>query len=179
MKSTEVYGLLKHQLAGELKSLGFKREKPFLSWSRHNGNLYTVLWCQVSQDGWDEYAGSKFTVEFQRSAESVVGSHPKHRKRIGKLLSEVQREEVRNTQNKVIANLRKPPKNHPFFSVSPTLTKSYLAKFEKDLAPYPPTQDIWLRYAKPEDVDAWAAFLVGVIPQCVDAMEQSIDKTDR
>jgi len=178
MKSNEVYGLLKHQLAGELKSLGFKRERSFLSWSRHNDNLYTVLWCQVSQDGWDEYAGSKFTVEFQRSAESVVGSRSKQRKRIGKLLSDLQREEVRSTQNKVIASLRKPPKNHPFLSVSPDLTKAYLAKFERDLDPYPPTQDIWLRYARPEHVDAWGTFLVRAMPQCVDAMEQSIDSTN-
>jgi hypothetical protein len=178
MKSNEVYGLLKHRLAGELKSLGFTREKSFLSWSRHNDNLYTVLWCQVSQDGWDEYAGSKFTVEFQRSAEPVVGSRSIQRKRIGKLLSGLQREEIRGTQNKVIASLRKPPKNHPFLSVSPDLTKSYLAKFEQDPDPYPPTQDIWLRYAKPEHVDAWATFLVGAMPQCIVAMEQSIGSTN-
>jgi hypothetical protein len=163
MKSTEVYSLLRHQLAGELKSLGFRREKSFLSWSRHKDNLYTVLWCQVSQDGWDEYAGSKFTVEFQRSAESVVGSRYIQRKRIGKLLS--------------VASLRKPPKNHPVLSVSPELTKSYLAKFEQDLDPYARTQDIWFRYARPEHVDAWAAFLIRAISQCVEAIEQSIPPT--
>jgi hypothetical protein len=179
MKSTEVYRLLRQQLAGELKSLGFKREKSFLSWSRHKDNLYTVLWCQVSRDGWDDYAGSKFTVEFQRSAESVVGSRSNQRKRIGKLLSDRQREEVRSTQNRVIASLRKPPKNHPFLAVSPELTKSYLAKFAQDLDPHPPTQDIWFRYARPEHVDAWATFLMRAIPQCVNAMEQSGDSTNR
>jgi hypothetical protein len=91
---------------------------------------------------------------------------------------EIQREEIRRTKNKVIASLRKPPKNHPFLSVSPDLTKSYLAKFEQDLDPYPPTQDIWLRYARPEHVDAWATFLVGAMPQCIDAMEQSIGSTN-
>jgi hypothetical protein len=177
MKSTEVYAILKSRIAGELKSLGFKREKSFLSWSRQHGDLYTVLWCQVSQDGWDEYAGSRFTVEIQRSAESVVGSVTQQRKRIGKLLSRTQREEIRHIQNDVIANLQRPLKNHPFLAVSPDASKWYLAKFEQDETPYPENHDIWFRYARAADVERWAAYLVKVIPECVELMERSNGST--
>lgn len=179
MKSTEVYAILRNRIAGELKSLGFKREKAFLSWSRHYGDLYSVLWCQVSQDGWDEYAGSRFTVEFQRSAESVVGSVTKRRERIGKLLSRIQREEIRRMQNDVIANLRRPPKDHPFLAVSPDANKWYLAKFKQDDTPYPENHDIWFRYARVADVEGWAAFLAKVIPECVETMERSNDSIVR
>ena len=177
MKSTEVNGLLRDRIAPEMKSLGFKREKSLLSWSRHHGDLYTVVWCQVSQDGWDEYAGSKFTVEFQRSIESVVGSASKQRQRVGKLISDVQREEVRHRQNRVVASLRRPPEDHPILSVSPDVTKWYLAIFEQDPGPYPQNHDIWLRYASPEHVEDWSVFLVKVLHQCVETIEQSAEST--
>ena len=177
MKSTEVYAILRDRIAGELKLLGFKREKSFLSWSRRHGDLYTVLWCQVSQDGWDEYAGSKFTVELQRSMESAVGSRAEQRKRIGELLSSVQREELREMQNRVIASLRKPPTNHPILAVSPEVNKWYLAKFKHDDLPYPPNYDIWFRYARAADVEHWATFLAKVVPKCVEVMERPSDPT--
>src|SRR5260221_7475311 len=147
MKSTEVYRLLKLRLSPVLKSLGFKREKAFLSWARKRNDRYTVVWCQVSRDDWDEYEGSQFTVEFQDSVESAVGSRSTLRKRIGKLLSDRQREEVRSIQNRIVASLRHPPANYFKLSVSPAVTQWYLAKFEQDKLPYPPDHDIWLPYA--------------------------------
>jgi hypothetical protein len=90
MKSTEVYRVLRDELAPVLKSLGFKRGKEFLSWTREHDGLYTVLWCQVSRDGWDDYAGSSFVVEFQRSEATGVGMPAKARKRINKLLADDQ-----------------------------------------------------------------------------------------
>ena len=153
MKSTEVYRLLRLGLSPVLKSLGFKREKSFLSWARRRGDKYTVLWCQISRDGWDEYVGSQFTLEFQRSVDSAVGSRSTQRKRIAKLLSDTQREDVRLVQNNIVATLRHPPANYFKLSVSPEVTQWYLAKFEQDTTPYPHNHDIWLRYAKTEHVE--------------------------
>ena len=99
MKSPEVYALLKSHLAPWFKSAGFKRAKGFLSWSRPHGDGHVVVWCQISQDGWDSYAGSKFAVEFQRSTEPVVGAHPARRRRLAAFLSPEEREEVRSIQN--------------------------------------------------------------------------------
>ena len=174
MKSTELYKLLRDRIAPEMKALGFKRENSLLSWSRYYGDLYTVSWCQVSQDGWDAYVGSKFTMEFQRSIESAVGSVSRHRERVGRLISDVQREEVRHTQNRVIASLRRPPEGHPLLSVSPDMTKWYLAKFEQVPGPYSQKDDIWLRYASPEHVENWSVFLVEVLHQCVETIERAV-----
>ena len=103
MKSPEVYATT-NELAPMLKSLGFKREKASLSWSREYDGQHTVMWCQVSRDGWDEYADSKFVIEFQRSSSGVAGAPATYRERITKLLSNAQREEVRRFQNAVISS---------------------------------------------------------------------------
>ncbi len=171
MKSPEVYALLRQELGPLLKSLGFKREKSFLSWSRKHDDQYTVVWCQVSRDGWDEYAGSQFTVEFQRSKDPEVGAPSTQRKRISALLSDAQREDVRRIQNTVLSSLRHAPSNHPALHVSPEVSKWYLAKFDLIADPYASGHDIWLRYAASEHVKAWAVLLATVIPQCVQSVE--------
>ena len=73
MKSSEAYRVLKAQLDPLLRKDGFKRAKGLLSWMLPHGNRSLVTWCQVSQDGWDNYSGSKFTVEFQLSDEPIAG----------------------------------------------------------------------------------------------------------
>jgi hypothetical protein len=173
MKSTEVYRLLKLGLSPVLTSLHFKRENAFLSWARQRDDKYTVLWCQISRDGWEEYVGSQFTVEFQRSVDSAVGSRSIQRKRIAELLSDAQREDVRLVQNRVIASLRHPPANYFKLAVSPEITQWYLAKFEQDKVPYPLNHDLWLRYAKAEHVEEWSKLLAEWIPQCVEDFEES------
>jgi hypothetical protein len=112
-------------------------------------------------------------VEFQRSDESAVGSRSTQRKRIAKLLADTQREKVRSIQNGIIASLRPPPAHYFKLSVSPEGTRWYLAKFEQDEGPYPLNHDIWLRYAKPEHVEAWSKLLAEWMPQCVEDFEKS------
>ena len=178
MKSTEVYGVLKQKLSPVLKPLGFKRGKSLLSWFRiHNGS-YTVLWCQVSRDGWDDYAGSQFTVELQRSSDSEAGSPSRRRMRIAKLFSESQRDEVWRIQGSVIASLRRPASDHPTLSVSPEVTKWYLAKFEKPSRRYDQGDDIWFRYANAEHVAVWATLLARLMPRCVESIEEDSSATD-
>ena len=171
MKSPEVYAAIRDGLGPLLKSVGFKREKAFLSWSSHRDGRYTVLWCQVSRDGWDDYAGSKFVVEFQRSESSEVGAPSSARVRLGKFLTDEQRVEFRRIQGQVVGDLSRPPSTHPMLHVSPEVTRWYLEKFEPLEAAYDPSEDLWLRYAKPEHVQMWADFLRRVVPGCVAAIE--------
>jgi hypothetical protein len=105
MKSLEVYAAIRDGLGPSLKSLGFRREKAFISWSREHERQQTVLWCQVSRDGWDDYAGSKFVVEFQRSNSPEPGAPSSARARLAKFLTEDQRAEARRIQSQVIASL--------------------------------------------------------------------------
>ena len=171
MKSPEVYAALREELVPLLKSLGFKREKALLSWSRQHGGQYTVLWCQVSRDGWDRYAGSQFVVEFQRSDSPEAGAPSTTRARLVKLLTDDLRAEAWRLQSGVIADLSRPPRSHPTLNISPEVTRWYLEKFEPLRGQYSPSDDLWLRYAKPEHVHMWAEFLLRAVPGCVEAIE--------
>jgi hypothetical protein len=171
MKSTEVYKLLKSELGPWFKSSGFKRADSYLSWSRPHGDSHITAWCQVSRDGWDEYAGSQFVVEFQRAPEPIVGATSARRQRLARFLNDDQRESARRIQNNVITSLRTPPKTHPTLHVSPEVTKWYLAKFDPVAAPYPEHHDIWFRYAEPVHVTLWAQFILQQLPECVSVVE--------
>ena len=171
MKSPEVYAALRDRLGPLIKSQGFKREKAFLSWSRQHEGQHTVLWCQVSRDGWDDYAGSQFVMEFQRSESPEPGAPSSTRARLAKFLTDAQRAEVWRLQSRVIADLNRPPKTHPTLNIAPEVTRWYLEKFEPLRGQYSPSDDLWLRYAKPEHVHMWAEFLLRAVPGCVEAIE--------
>ncbi|MBN3725460.1 hypothetical protein [Burkholderia sp. Ac-20379] len=171
MKSSEVYAILREELGPFLRSLGFRREKALLSWSRLRDSRYTTLWCQVSRDGWDDCAGSRFVMEFQRSERPEAGELSTARARLAALLTDAQRAEVWRLQRQVIASLSQPPGGHPALHVSPDVTRWYLAKFEAPRAPFKASDDIWLRYAKPEHVHMWAEFLRNVLPDSLAAID--------
>src|SRR3954451_18728220 len=101
MKSPEVYAQLRSEIGPWFKSAGFKRAKGQLAWYRPHGDAFIVVWCQISQDGWDSFAGSKFIVELQRSSEPVCGVFSARRQRLARFLSAQEREEVRKIQNSI------------------------------------------------------------------------------
>ena len=142
MKSTEVYGALRVHLAPVFQAAGFKRAKAMLSWARPQGDRHLVVWCQVSRDGWDNYAGSQFTVEFQLSDEAIVGARSIRRQRLPRMLDDSGREESRTIQNGVIASLPHPPANHPALHISEATRASYLKKFRKIDPPHSASDDI-------------------------------------
>lgn len=166
MYSLQVYSMLRKHLAPAFKAAGFKRAKSMLSWARPQRDRHLVAWCQVSQDGWDDYAGSKFVVEFQLSDDPVVGATHSQRRRLAKMLDHEGREEMRSLQNEVISSLRRPSANHPCLGASEQVRDYYLRKFQKIDLPYSERDDIWCRYARGEHIVAWAKFIVGKLPEC-------------
>jgi hypothetical protein len=171
LKSTEVYALLREALRSWFRAAGFKRDKGSLSWCRMHEGAHTVVWFQVSQDEWDDFAGSKFVVEFQRSTESFPGAHPSRRMRMAQLLPVAAREEMRVLQNSVIASLAQPPNSHYVLHISESVTQWYRKKFVRDARPYSERDDVWLRYATPDHVCAWSQFLLMHLPICVATVE--------
>ena len=171
MKASEVYALLKPDLGPWFKGAGFQRAEGFLSWCRSRGDAYTVVWLQVSRDGWDAYAGSKFVVTFQRSLEPVPGAMQSRNARLADLLQHDAREELRALQNAVITGLRHPPDSHPTLHVSERVTQWYRKKFVPDAEPYSDRDDVWLRYATPDHVRAWSRFILAHLPACVTTIE--------
>jgi len=172
MKSPEVYSLLKSELAPWFKSAGFRQARGLLGWSRPHGDAHIVVWCQISRDGWDLFAGSKFVVELQRSSEPVIGGGHARRQRFALFLSSEEREEVRKIQNEIIAGFRRPPASHPALHVSQRVTDSYLAQFKLISEPYSERHDIWFRYAAPEHITRWTQFIVGKLPRCIRTVEE-------
>ena len=167
MKSTEVYSVIRQVLAPWCKEQGFKRtEGGMLGWYKPFGDQFIVFWFQVSRDGWDKYACSKFILEFQVSAKPVIGAGHQ-RWRLPKFLNADELEHVRRMQNVVIAKLEKPDRGYYIFQLGDDVVKWYLAKFHLVHERYSSTDDIWLRYKDREDVERWAVFVKGVLPKVI------------
>lgn len=174
MKSTEVYRLLRTRLAPASKALGMRRATGgMLGWTRATGATHLTCWCQCSQEGWDPYAGSQFTMEFQRSDDPRPGTG-RARQRFGGLLADGDREAVRRVQNQVIAALPPPPRDHPLLA-DPRLRSYYAIRFVPIAAPYAASDDIWLRYHAPADVERWADFVATRLPQLLHTFEAALD----
>jgi hypothetical protein len=171
MKSTEAYRVLRTHLAPIFQDAGFKRAKALLSWMRPQRGRYLVVWCQVSQSGWDDCAGSQFTVEFQLSDEAIVGAKSVRRGRFPKMLDDSGREEIRTIQNGVIASLQRPPANHPLLHAGETIPAYYLKDFQRIDQPYSERDDIWLRYGCEEHLVTWARLIINHLPSCLKQAE--------
>ena len=171
MKLTEVYRTLKTHLAPVFQEAGFKRAKALLSWVRPYRERYIVIWCQVSQSGWDAYAGSQFTVEFQLSDEAVVGAKSIRRQRLPKMLDDNGREQIRAIQNRVIASLRRPPASYPLLRADETIRAFYLKGFQRIDQSYSERDDIWLRYGCEEHLVAWTRSINTHLPYCLKQAE--------
>ena len=167
--SRQVYAIAREIVGPLAKELGFRREKAMLSYTRPEGDLHLTFWFQVSQWGWDKYSGSEFVVEFQLSPESVVGTGL-HRARLAALLTESEREAVRERQNGVISRLRTPPASYieALFSSLPDTKASYLDEFKPVTKAYYDGQDIWFRYGSEEDVREWCVFIKSKLPTAID-----------
>ena len=171
MKSTEAYKLLREEMGPWTKAQGFKRAKSMLSWYRPHKDKHIVFWFQVSKSGWDAFAGSQFTVEFQLSHDPIVGAGDR-RERLGKLLSDSVREELRGIQNSVILSLPKPPADYFIFQLSENIQTWYLRGFEPVTEPYSQNTDIWLRYYTSYHVRRWGQFVLQQLPQCIKQAEE-------
>jgi len=126
MYSTEVYKILRELFAPWCKDHGFKRTKGgLLGWYRQIGNEYLVFWFQCWTNGWDEYAGSKFTIEFQLANKPIIGVGS-NRKRLPALLDRPHLEQVRQIQNEVISKMSPPNNDYFVLHISPEVTKWYL-----------------------------------------------------
>jgi hypothetical protein len=171
MKSTELYAVLREEVGPWARAQGFRRAKSMLSWYRACQDEMLVFWFQASSYGWDPYTGSQFTVEFQRNPEPVVGKGLK-RERIGRLLDDSQREQLRELQNLVIAALPHPPRDHFMFMSGEQVATHYRRRFEPVTRPYTTLDDIWLRYHDLSHVQMWGRFVLGVLPCCVEQVER-------
>ena len=172
MRSTEVYRVSREVLAPWCKAQGFRRARSaLLGWYKSADDQYLAFWLRVSQEGWDPYAGSKFTVELQLSERPELG-YGLLRLRLLELLTDLELAEVWRMQNLVIAKLGKPPTDYRALHIDDDVREWYLQKFEPVAESYTRSDDTWLRYADEEDVRMWAQFLLRSLPGAVERFHQ-------
>jgi hypothetical protein len=167
MRSTQVYRVLRQEVGPWARGQGFKRADSLLSWHRPHGDRHLVFWFQVWLDGFDQYAGSKFTLEFQLGAQLVVASYPATRARLSHLLGESDLSELRQIQNRVIGSLSRPSEDYLAQQESDLVREWYLGKFEPVTAPYTPADDVWFRYYSEQHVREWGRFILQRLPAAV------------
>lgn len=164
--SRAVYATARKIVGPTMKAAGFKREKAYVSWTRPEGIYHLTAWFQVSMDGWDPYAGSKFTVELQLSEDPEVGSAIHRRKRFCELLNDGELETVRQRQNRKIAALPQPPASR-LAELGSGPAEYYLGLFVPQ-PPYTSKDDIWFRYSSESDVAEWCIYIADQVPRVID-----------
>ncbi|MFT3947843.1 MAG: hypothetical protein QM763_12815 [Agriterribacter sp.] len=173
MKSTEVYREINSIVFPTLKSNGFKKTKSgMLGFYKKLKSHYFIIWFQCSQDGFDQYAGSKFIVETQIGNTAEIGAGL-HRHRIPYFLTESELDKIKITENEIKDKLHKPPKTHFIFTMSEDVQKWYKKKFEKDNTTYTNSSDIWFIYFDTIDIHKWVRILEPIIDRIIVDYEKS------
>lgn len=173
MKSTEVYKEINSIVFPTLKSIGFKKTKSgMLGFYKKLKSHYLIIWFQCSQDGFDQYAGSKFIVETQIGNSPEIGGGL-HRHRIPHFLTEGELDNIKKTENEIKDKLHKPPKSHFIFTMSEDVQKWYKKKFEKDNIAYTNSSDIWFIYFDTNDIQKWIRILEPIINRIIVDYEKS------
>ncbi len=174
MKSTEVYNLICKTIYPILKLKGFRKTKSgmlgfYILLKEH----YLVIWFQCSQDGFDIYAGSKFTIEIQISESNEIGAESVFARRIPHFLNKIDFDNIEELQNKIKDKLVKPPKTHFIFDMEVNTQKWYLSKFEKVRYNEFNSNDIWFSYFSKEDIEKWTELIESIIERIFKDFEKS------
>jgi len=174
MKSTEVYKEINKIIFPNLKSNGFKKTKSgMLGFYKQLKEFYLVIWFQCSQDGFDQFAGSKFIVEIQISKTNEIGTASIIRERIPFFLKENDFENIVRVENEIKDKLQKPPNTYFIFSLPKNVQNWYKKKFEKTTTIYNKSSDIWFEYFDQTDIEKWIKLIEPMINKIVYDFEQT------
>jgi hypothetical protein len=171
LKSTDAYREIRTVVGPWCKANGFKRGKSGLSYAKPIGEKHLLFWFQVTRNGWDDYSGSAFIVEFQLSSSPNVGAIQGIRRRLPHFLAEIDLARVRQMENSVVASLPRPPRDHPVLTqMGRDVAEWFLQKFKPRSQSYTTSSDIWFRYHSAEHVRKWAEFVLSVLPRATSEM---------
>src|ERR1044071_9277305 len=107
--SKVLYRIVRDHLRPWAQSQHFRALKTgMLAWTRPFGAGQTTLWFQVRQRGWDPYAGSAFTMEFQFGHDERPGAVRAFRLRFGRVLTDEDRKSLWELENAIIRSLPNP-----------------------------------------------------------------------
>jgi hypothetical protein len=166
ISAADVYKSIKELTEQDYKENGFTRTKErILGWYKPLQDEYFIVtfWCWPK--GSDKLAGSKFTVELELSSKPKVMSGHLMAKRIRlvKLMSEEQKKQIIENQNRVIGKLEKPGKDHFIYKLPQKVIDSYLWEFTQLNQENALWYKEWFRYKDREDIEMWINFLQPII----------------
>jgi hypothetical protein len=153
-----------------MQDAGFKKLKGgFPGWIRPAAGGHLALWFQADKWGWSELWGSRFTVEFQITAEPEEAITGKGRsERIGYLLEGfAELDELRVMNNSVIAKLPGTVSGRLVVNRLPDGTELVVEgyKLDPDKAIY--GRDIWMHYYSLDDVRMWGDYFARKLPRFI------------
>ncbi len=178
IKTKDFYKRVRQNLAKPMAAKGYRQTSGGLpSWHQQQGEQYLTIWFEGHQWGWDELWGSSFTVEFQLdpSYEPGVG-HFDHRERLPNLLSVLEREQIRQSNNYIITEMPGYQQNTQVFAQADGATILLLGK-DRHKQPYAPNQDIWFEYLLPAHIDDWTEYFVSVLDSAQARFIESLSPT--
>ncbi len=175
MKTKAVFKILREHLEPVLTPLKFGPLKDStgqnLAWSRPaGGRKHETVWCQIDKWPWDQWIGSKFTVEFQHAGTRDIGAMRGKRARIGDLLNAREKREISEYQNRVIARCRvpSPAEFRASYAMDVSEDDPALAVYREACTPVKYSgrkhYDIWLRIMDADDIVLWGEYLARWIP---------------
>ena len=171
MKSQELHRHLRAALGAWFRQEGFTAAKRTpLGWSRDP----LLIWIQIDARGWDQYMGGGFFLNVQSGNCVEPWSAPT--RRLQEFLTDDELEEMRGLQNRVIPKLQLPPREfiqQMRAAIAKTskdpdaLIESYLSLFKPVETLFRRNHDVSLRYWDEDDVAAWGAFVLRLLPRIV------------
>jgi len=160
--SKEVHGILRPAIEAVLVPVGFTRTgvtpaglnpRPKGWWLKVADDRFAVVWLQLDlKYGFSREWGGIFTINFELSSRPIAIDDMVLRTRWWKFLERSQREQAREIQRRVVADL---PGSS---SANARLLDRWLV-----VGQYP-WEELWARYATVQDVHTWSAFVQETLP---------------
>jgi hypothetical protein len=177
IRSTEARSVWKRALKPILTEMRFKPGQSHptggrTGWTRDAPPFHEFFWIQINNYGFDRYHGGEFVVEFEFSRADM---HTAIRDRMWRLLDVDSQREVIRLNNLTIAALPG-PSPEMLAALPGGLSETYLGNFEAMAEEVKPDSDVWFRYARRADVEAWGEFVASRLKNVIKSIEQRLNE---
>jgi hypothetical protein len=177
IRSTEARSVWKRALKPILTEMRFKPGQSHptggrTGWTRDAPPFHEFFWIQINNYGFDRYHGGEFVVEFEFSRADM---HTAIRDRMWRLLDVDSQREVIRLNNLTIAALPG-PSPEMLAALPGGLSETYLGNFDAMAEEVKPDSDVWFRYARRADVEAWGEFVASRLKNVIKSIEQRLNE---